>query len=215
MLRNKWQVSSLRDVFLSTHYWRLFDALESPPGLVVDLGGHCGHFVVLCDLLIEERFGRSGAEYVVFEGMAEMVENIRATLTDTGLSRRCQVVHGLVGLRSGKAQLRSGRSNLLEASVVSGSGEAREGEVGYVDLLRFLPEGRRIDVLKVDIEGSEYDLVESYPALLERANVVAMEIHDVPGRSVDGMLRSLEAAGLRPCLPHIEKKPNLLVVFKR
>jgi FkbM family methyltransferase len=215
LLRNKWQVSSLRDVFLSAHYWRLFDLLDDPPQLVVDLGAHCGHFVVLSELIAEERFGHSAAQYILFEGLTEMVENIRATLRDTGLTGRCEVVHGLVGLRSGKAHLRGRPTNMLESSAVSGIGAVRGEEVSYIDLLTRLPEGQMIDILKVDIEGSEYDLVENYPHLLERARVVAMEIHPVPGRSVDRMLQSLESAGLRPCLPHIQKKPNLLVLFKR
>jgi FkbM family methyltransferase len=214
LLRNKWQVSSLRDVFLSSHYWRIFDHLDAPPSLVVDLGGHCGHFVVLCELVLEERFGGSDARYVVVEGLAELVSNINATLVDTRLGARATVVHGLAGRRSGSAQLRSGASNLLEASVVMGGGEKRGGEVAYVDLLRHIPEGATIDILKVDIEGSEYDLVDNYPTLLERTRLLAMEIHKTE-RPISVLLETLAAAGLRPCLPHIQKGPNLLVLFKR
>src|SRR5437899_999767 len=115
-LRNKWQVSSLRDVFLSAHYWRLFELLSTPPSLVVDLGGHCGHFPVLCDLIIEERYGRSSAHYLVFEALAELIDEIHSTMGDTGLSSRCTVVHGLVGRGGGSAQLRINPSNLLETS---------------------------------------------------------------------------------------------------
>jgi hypothetical protein len=123
LLRNKWQISSARDVFMSSHYWRLFDQLDAPPAFIVDLGGHCGHFVVLSELVLEERFGRSDARYLVVEGMPELIEEIRATVRDTGLAGRCTIVQGLVGKRSGSAVLRSGRSNLLEASVVVAGGE--------------------------------------------------------------------------------------------
>jgi FkbM family methyltransferase len=214
LLRNKWQVSSLRDVFLSSHYWRIFEHLDAPPSLVVDLGGHCGHFVVLCELVLEERFGKSDARYVVVEGLAELVDNIRATFADTRLADRTTVLHGLAGRRSGSAQLRSGASNLLEASVVSGTGEKRGGEIAYIELLRHIPEGATIDILKVDIEGSEFDLVDAYPTLLERTRLVAMEIHPT-ARPASFMLEVLAAAGLRPCLPNIQKGPNLLVLFKR
>jgi len=214
VLRNKWQVASLRDVFLSSHYWRLFEHLESPPSLVVDLGGHCGHFVVLCDLILEERFAASRTQYVIVEGLRELVDNIRVTLADTGIGPRCKVLHGLVGRREGSAHLRSNPSNLLEASVMLTNGEERGGETPYLDLLLHLPEGATIDILKVDIEGSEYDLVASYPALLSRCRLVVMEIHDI-GQSVDGLLDAIERAGLEPCLPHIRKGSNLLVLFKR
>jgi FkbM family methyltransferase len=213
-LRNKWQVSSLRDVFLSSHYWRLFEHLSEQPTFVVDLGGHCGHFVVLCELVLEERFGRSDAQYLIVEGLEELVPGIHQTLSDTGLGTKCTVVHGLAGRRSGVGQLRSGASNLLEASVVSNSGIKRGAEVPYIDLLDHIPEGRQIDILKIDIEGSEHDLIDAYPSLFERTNLVAMEIHDV-GRPVTDILRAMELAGLKAQLPHIRKGQNLLVLYKR
>jgi FkbM family methyltransferase len=214
LLRNKWQVASFRDVFLSAHYWRIFEHVEDPYSFVVDLGGHCGHFVVLCELVLEERFGESHARYLVVEGLLELVNNIRVTLADTGLSNRVQVVHGLAGCRSGSGQLRSSSSNLLEASVLASNGKRRGGEVAYVDLFRHIPDGTMIDILKVDIEGSEYALVDTYLALLKRTRLLAMEVHqaDYPAA---GLLEKIEAAGLRPCLPHIHKGSNLLVLFKR
>jgi FkbM family methyltransferase len=214
LLRNKWQVASLRDVFLSSHYWRLFDHLDRAPSLVVDLGGHCGHFVVLCELVLEERFGPSATRYLIVEGLSELIDGIQTTLADTGLAPRSTVLHGLVGRREGSATLRSGPSNLLETSAVMQHGERRGVEVPYLDLLRHIPDQTPIDILKVDIEGSEYDLVASYPTLLERTRLVAMEIHDV-GQPITNVLGALEAAGLEACLPHIRKGPNLLVLFKR
>jgi FkbM family methyltransferase len=213
VLRSRWQVGSLRDVFLSTHYWRLFEHLDKPPVSIVDLGGHCGHFVVLCELLLEERFGRSEARYLVVEGLADLVEEIHRTLADTGLTGKCRVVHGLVGLRSGEGQLRSGARSLLDASVVSNGGVERGAKVPYIDLPSHIPDGP-IDILKIDIEGSEHDLIDSYPTLFERARLVVMEVHDI-GRPIDRLLQALEAAGLKPRLPHISKGPHLLVLYAR
>ena len=214
VLRNRWQVSSLRDVFLSSHYWRLFEHIDERPAFIVDLGGHCGHFVVLCELILEERFGQSNAEYLIVEGLAELVSGIHQTLSDTGISARCRVVHGLAGLRSGDGQLRSNEQNLLETSAVSGVGVERGARVPYVDLLSHIPDNQPIDILKIDIEGSEHDLIDSYPTLFERARLVAMEVHDV-GRPIDRLLQALETAGLKPQLPHIRKGPNTLVLYKR
>lgn len=214
VLRNKWQVASLRDVFLSSHYWRLFDQLETPPSLIVDLGGHCGHFVVLCELVLEERFGASQARYLIVEGLPDLIDEIRATLDDTGLGARATVLHGLAGRRDGFAVLKSGSANLLETSAILRQDGPRSVRVPYVDLLRHLPDGQTIDILKVDIEGSEYDLVANYPAVLARTRLVAMEIHDV-GQPAQVVLDALAASGLVPCEPHIRKGPNLLVLFKR
>jgi FkbM family methyltransferase len=214
VLRNKWQVASSRDVFLSSHYWRLFEHLDTPPAFVVDLGGHCGHFVVLCELAVEERFGENKARYVVVEGMPDLVDDIRSTLADTHLASRCTVLHGLAGKRDGSADLVTRRGNRLDTSAVLVDGKTQKVRVPYVDLQRHIPTDQVVDVLKVDIEGSEYDFVRSYPDLLERTRLVLMEIHDI-GKPVELVTQALEKAGLRPCLPHIRKGPNLLVLFKR
>ena len=214
VLRNKWQVSSLRDVFLSSHYWRIFEHLEDPPAFVMDLGGHCGHFVILSELVIEEKFGKSDARYLIVEGLAELVGEIHHTLADTGLAAKCRIVHGLAGRRGGEGQLRSNAHNLLETSAVTGVGVERGSKVPYVDVLAHVPADQSIDILKIDIEGSEHDLIENYPTLFDRARLVAMEVHDV-GRPIDRLLQALEASGLRPQLPHIRKGPHTLVLYKR
>ena len=157
--------------------------------------------------------GAASAKYLIVEGFADLVAEIHRTLADTGLTARCRVIHGLAGLRQGEGQLRSGSQNLLDATVASDTGVKRGTKVPYIDLLALVPDGP-IDILKVDIEGSEHDLIDSYPTLFERARLVVMEVHDV-GRPIDRVLQALEAAGLQPKLPHIQKGPHLLVTYKR
>src|SRR5215211_4528271 len=85
VLRDKGVVASARDVFLSAHYWRLFEFLDEPPKLVVDLGAHCGHFTVLLHLVITERFGHDHAKYHLVEAVPSLVRKARKTLQEAGL----------------------------------------------------------------------------------------------------------------------------------
>ncbi len=52
----------------------------------------------------------------------------------------------------------------------------------------------RIDMLKLDIEGAEYELIEASPTeILRKINVIALEYH--PNGSKSDLFRRLDEAG--------------------
>lgn len=62
-------------------------------------------------------------------------------------------------------------------------------------VLASLPEG--VDVLKIDVEGAEYDIVAGTPtASLATVRRVVLEYHEVPGRRVEEIAAHLDEAGL-------------------
>ena len=181
-------------MFLSAHYWRLFEHLETPPRVVVDLGSNCGHFAVLLHLLIREKFGSDEAQYFLFEPVANLIPGIRRTLQEVGLHTRAEVVNAAVGKRSGNASISVNPQNMLTTSVAA-DGDSGSGSVPYVDPLTVIPDQVAIDVLKVDIEGSEYDLFDHCPELFSRARLLAMELHGAAERQ-QGLLQELAGTGL-------------------
>lgn len=67
----------------------------------------------------------------------------------------------------------------------------------------------RIDLLKIDIEGGEYDLAAAeQDRALRRAQRVVGEYHQVDGRTRDDLGRSLERAGLRVAFIEAKKRPG-------
>ena len=56
-LRSKYDVASFADVFCHPYYWQLLTLVESSPAVVVDCGGHCGHFSLLAETCFRTRFG--------------------------------------------------------------------------------------------------------------------------------------------------------------
>jgi hypothetical protein len=107
-LANKHQLAGFSEVFLNPHYWRLTDLLPRPPKTVVDLGGNCGLFPVLSEIVVRSKFGDCTAEYHVFEAMKAMTRNIILAARQANIERRTCVVHGAVGKRSGQAIFASG-----------------------------------------------------------------------------------------------------------
>jgi FkbM family methyltransferase len=54
----------------------------------------------------------------------------------------------------------------------------------------------RCPLLKLDCEGAEFDILETAdPALLKRIDQIAMEVHDMPGRTKKGLVERLNSGG--------------------
>jgi FkbM family methyltransferase len=194
ILSNKWLVASLRDVFLSAHYWRLYDHLDSEPKVVVDFGAHCGHFIALMHLIITERFGRDMATYVAVEANPMLMPLIRQTVADLNLQSQTTIFHGALGRREGTINLQINSHNLLAASVTSNRSGARHVTVPYLDPRTLLEQRSIIDVLKIDIEGSEYELWHHCPEVFRAAKHIVMELHGSV-QSVETLLNDLIKLG--------------------
>jgi hypothetical protein len=68
--------------------------------------------------------------------------------------------------------------------------------VSYVDLEALFDHSRAIDLLKIDIEGSEETFLTTYPDLLRRTVSVVIEIH-LQHCEASTCLSALHQAGLR------------------
>jgi FkbM family methyltransferase len=195
-LDSKFQVNSLQDVFCHPFYWQLFGWLPSAPKLVVDLGAHCGHFSMLADVCFRAERGGARPEYVLVEPNPELVAVISTNLRRSRLCPNHSVSQGLVGaFRQGSDTLWVCPQNFLSASLHRERG-TRAIQVDYLDL-DALVGNRAIDLLKVDIEGAEYEFARAYPDLLRRAKAMVIEIHDQPEKRVEAIHRAFEEAGLQ------------------
>lgn len=213
-LNSKFQTNSLQDVFCHPFYWQLFGWLPTAPKLIVDLGAHCGHFSLLADTCLRLKFPDAEPEYILIEPNPDLVKVIQSNLHRSRLCRRHAVHQGLVGgQRSGVATLWVSRQNLLSASL------RREDQTHGVTApfldLNTLVQDRPIDLLKLDIEGAEFDFVEQYPELLNRTHAVMAEIHDAPAATHQRLYSRFESAGLRLASPPLKHGGHALAMFQR
>jgi FkbM family methyltransferase len=116
--------------------------------LIVDLGANVG-MSCLYWLAVYWR-----AEVIAFEPHPGHVAQCQINLERNGLFRRA-TLHGFA------AGVAPGRAWISDAGTSSQVGTAPGGdyEIEVVDIFAML-HGRRIDILKIDIEGSEYELLE-------------------------------------------------------
>lgn len=174
------------EVFADDTYrmeWFLGPLLRRPI-TVVDIGGHVGTFT--CRLTQLHR----DATVTAFEPSATTSDYLRRNVTNNGVADRVTVVQAALTAESGTAIFDdngagSGLNGLMSAREV-GTGVATEVDaVSFADAVGKAggPEGK-VDVIKIDCEGGEYDLVlTSKPDSWQDVQRVVIEHHPVTGHS--------------------------------
>lgn len=148
---------------------------------ILDLGANVGFFL----LRVLDRLGVEGLRPKVFVGAVEPdPSNITEMKRRVGEQEaywagRCRIhlVRGLAGKRQGSAAFQQTHSYHAGRIVESSEESSRNDlQLEYIDLDQTFGE-EPWDLVKCDIEGSEGQFVESYPHLLSRAGMLAIELH--------------------------------------
>lgn len=212
-LHNKYEVASFQDVFCHPFYWRVYDWIHDPPKLVIDCGANCGHFSILSDLCLRAKFGSSNTEYILIEPNPFLIPLIHKNISDAELSDRVEVKQAILGNKLGYSTLWVNSKNYLTSSLHPTKG-AQPHIVEYLDLLK-VARDRKIDLLKIDIEGGEFEFVRSNLDLLTQVNLIFMELHQAPQEMHEEIFASLKLVGLHLATKPIESNGQKLVIFHR
>jgi FkbM family methyltransferase len=159
-----------------------------PHGVVVDLGANIGAFSLFAS--------RTAANVYAFEPDPSNYRQLVRNLALNDVSNVVPIQAAISG-SSGKALLHSAKSNKGSSSlVVDVSDDTVEVEVMTLRQLMDDYELAVIDLLKVDIEGSEYDLFAGLSDDdLAAVGEIVMEVHKMPGRSSRSIVDRLRHAG--------------------
>jgi FkbM family methyltransferase len=155
------------EIFLAGAYEPPSGLLPLEPKLVVDLGAHVGFTV----LLWARRF--PSARIVAFEPHPEHLELLYRHVLQNGLAERVEIVAGGASNRSERGFLTNQecRSHVVESAF----------EAGYRVRMRDVFEelqGERVDFLKMDIEGGEFEILSDPRFAAVGVPVVVLEWHD-------------------------------------
>ncbi len=168
------------DIFVEGEYdpaiTAAFRAGERHRFTIVDLGANVGFFTLrVLDRLYHHRRGESvHLSVLLVEGSPRLdAELQRRTAHLRGDSTDLTILNGLVGKRSGHARFEHARSHVKNRVSANGSGVA----LPYIDLRPQFDRLGPIDLLKVDIEGSEMDFIAAYPEALDRTRNLVIEFH--------------------------------------
>jgi FkbM family methyltransferase len=179
---------------------------------VIDIGANIGAFTVLA----ASRVGPSGRVYA-FEPDPQVCERLRQNLRINGL-KNVTVHAAAVGAASGHAVFHRHQKNVLSSLHDGVGGGARSYQqsfqvplLGIREVVDMVQSTSGVGLLKVDCEGSEYDIFDAMDAdSAAQVRQISMEVHQMRDRSRDQLIGRLKALGFQR-----QSKPYPLAAFVR
>jgi FkbM family methyltransferase len=212
-LANKYEIASFKDVFCHPFYWQLFHFINDSPKLVVDLGAHCGHFTALAEICFQSKFSSNETEYILVEPNPYLLPILNQNLSNMNLLHRVRVEQGLLGKKTGTEKLWIKPKNYLSTGL-SYSKDAKPFEVQFIDLEKILG-NEIIDLMKLDIEGGEFDFVRYNLDIFKKVNLLFMELHDASQELHDDIFNALNSVGLTLAVKPLDANGQKLLIWHR
>lgn len=213
-LRNRSELDLYRSIFVADLYplaevAHYLEGVEAP--VVLDVGANCGFFTAL----VLDRW--PDASVHAFEPQKQLVASLQRFVDGNALSDRVSLNWTAVSNTEGEARFFAGR-NPISASLLEGKMARRVKRVTRVPVTtldRYCadPCVSRVDILKIDVEGSELDVLEAASSILPSVRVVFIEIHP-PHSSCAGVCDRLNGFGL-VCLNPPESECRTDCIFVR
>lgn len=211
-LRSKYDVASFSDVFCQPFYWQLYSLLEEPPEYVFDCGANCGHFTILADQCIKARFPTSETKYILVEPNPFILPTLRKNISDAGLVARATIVPGMMGAKhEANVEFWISTRNYLTASSTHFP-NSRQVTTTCFSIDELLPNSSDL-VMKVDIEGGEYQIQPESLQKLKSLQLLFIELHGPDESRKADFIRMCEVAGVYKLAPEIRQEPHSLYVL--
>jgi FkbM family methyltransferase len=183
------------DDFGSALFWRPAAVLESDvlPVFIkfarstsrfVDVGAHTGIYSLLACA------ASPACQVMAFEPHPLTYDRLNANIRANGFEGRCTAFQAAVGRSSGVARLRT--PDDLTMCSLSDSGDALE--ISVVALDELIPKDGRTSLVKIDVEGHEYEVLEGMSAVI-RDSRPAIFFECNPGGPADAIEQFLRAHG--------------------
>ncbi|NJO59327.1 MAG: FkbM family methyltransferase [Richelia sp. RM2_1_2] len=212
-LKNKYEVASFKDVFCHPFYWQVFQWIEQPPKLIVDCGAHCGHFSILADICFKSKFANSDPNYILIEPNPYLIPVINKNLNEACINDNALLKQGLLGPKSGSDKLYINHKNYLATGLYSNK-NSKPCEIPYINLSEIVQD-RNIDLMKIDIEGGEFEFIRFNLDILQKTKLLFMELHEAPQDKHLELFQQLQSVGLNRVSQPVEANGQQLIIFQR
>lgn len=158
--------------------------LSCEPSTIVDVGANIGLFSVWA----RHRF--PGCQLHSYEPNPEAREYLRTNLHDLG----CQIHAEAVGPTAGHVRIEVDRESIVGQCVAS-----PDGDIPMVSLKCVVDRaGGRIDLMKLDIEGGEWDILRATdPGVFSRIDRLHLEYHESNAGTLHDLIRLAPTLGYR------------------
>lgn len=150
--------------------------------VIIDIGANAGFF----DILFLSKINR--AKIYAYEPIPRNIQQIKKLTSANPVIQNNIIIHeaAVTGTKQGIIDLyiESEADNSVIASVFSdfNSSNSQKISVKSITLTEIFHQNNltHVDIMKVDCEGSEYDILyNTDPALIRRAKLILLEVHDM------------------------------------
>lgn len=184
-------------------YPGLYDPFLKATGLIdevtfVDLGANAGGFV-LAMLKAGFQIKRGVAVELNPVTWSRLVYNVYRNVP--GAKNRINLLNGAVAGSGGTLDIRLGNGGVGDNIGGTKKGESYRLEKFTIEDLLSKMGGGQVDLIKIDIEGSEYDLLATSGETLGHFNWLLIEIHDLPNRNPAEITHWIGSCGFEPVKP--------------
>ena len=198
MRAGTWDGKILHEIFVAKcHNPKGFEISETDT--VVDIGAQIGLFS--CFAALQARKGKVYSFEPSPENFAMLAHNVKLNNL-----RNVMAYHKAVTQKGGKISLFITDSHTGGHSIYKSAASTRKVSVEAITLAKIIEENnlRKIDFLKMDCEGAEYEILFNLPrAYFERIGRIAMEYHNLDeSRNVAKLADFLGKQGYRVATDH-------------
>lgn len=168
--------SSFVEMFVMEEYAAAFESMPLP-GRWLDLGCHAGFFSLYVAWLRAKTELSQDFNALLIDGDKRVEKQVRDLLALNGLEDRVLFQHGLISRLEGRQEFIE-RSHMSSSLCRDGlpAGTSRIVETVTADqIMSLLPPP--YDLVKVDLEGGEYDFLTAYGPVLESTGSLLLEWH--------------------------------------
>jgi FkbM family methyltransferase len=163
-------LATAKEIFLKQEYsWAIQRLPDSP--IVVDVGANIG--------LASRYFlhHRPRAKILAVEAMPDTFEVTQKNLGIPGIAGQCRVINAAIWSNDGEVSIRLPSTGAYSRAAVGAEGDIVV-QASRLDTILKKEDVRRVDLLKVDIEGAEVEMFRSADDWLTKIIALAIEFHD-------------------------------------
>ena len=153
--------SAAREMYCRRVYWPSAGFLPRPGWRVADFGSNIGLFSLYA--------AKAGARVIAVEAQSRLVDRSEHLLASSGVRSHITLIHALLG---------GGHTGVLAGAgaPLGPDWERQPNAIGVAEAFDAAGFGR-VDLVKIDIEGGEYDLIGEASGWLPRVDRITMEVH--------------------------------------
>ena len=217
-IRNRSDWVIYNEIFVNGEYdvpiaYTLDKHQANDPLVVIDLGGNVGYFIFrYANECLMRAIGKDLSLFVV-EGAPLMLQELQRRVRAEPLLRdKVHLLKGLVGRKEGEAYITGSHHHY--SNVASAESQPGSSRAAFINLDKELARFATIDLIKCDIEGSEFDFIDNYEGLLRKTRAAVFEFHNYV-RNPDQALAKLSHFGFNRRLVLRDTKDYSIEFFTR